>query len=202
MEINPMRFDLLKELNNIGSGGALTSLSQMASDRLQIHVPTIKLVEYHNMSESIDFDSEDKLVGVLVNVNGDLNVTLMFMLTVDGANAFISTLLNTPKKETDTFNELELSVLKEAANIMFSAYVNTLTMMLNKNVKVSIPYFAIDMAQAILGVAASLYGEISEKGVFVEAVFEIDKEDFIAYLVMVPEKESYDMIAQAMGVDL
>ncbi len=200
--MDSMRFDLLKELNNIGSGGALTSLSQLVNDNIQIQVPTIMTVNYESVASTLGYEQEDKLLGVLVHIEGDLKLTLMFMITIQAANAFVSTLLGTPIKEDDSFDEMQISVIKEIGNIMFSAYVNTLTTMTNKNLKLSIPYTAIDMPQAILSVPASMYGEIADKGVFVESIFKIQEESFNAHLVMVPDKESYDMLAKVMGVEM
>lgn len=199
--MNSMRFDLLKELNNIGSGGALTSLSKLVNNHIQIHVPNIRTIEFDKVAKELDYKNEDKLLGVLVQIEGELNATLMFMLTINAANAFVSTLLGTPKKDDDTFDEMQLSVIKEIGNIMFNAYVNTLTSMTQKKLKLSIPYTSIDMPQAILSVPAIMYGQISDKGVFVESIFDIDGEEFYAHLVMVPDKESYDILAVSMGVE-
>ncbi len=200
--MSSMRFDLLKELNNIGSGGALTSLSQLVNENIQIHVPTIKTIDYDEVSTTLEYEEEDKLLGVLVHIEGDLNIALMFMLTISAANAFVSTLLGTPMKDDDEFDEMQMSVLREIGNIMFSAYVNTLTMMTNKSLKLSVPHIAVDMPQAILSLPAALYGEIAEKGVFVESIFEIQNQNFTAHLVMVPDPESYDMLAEVMGVGM
>ncbi len=199
--MDSMKFDLLKELNNIGSGGALTSLSQLVNEKIQIHVPNIKTIDYDQVADTLNYGHADKLIGVMVNIEGDLQVALMFILTIRGANAFVSALLGTPKKDDDSFDEMEISVIKEIGNIMFSAYVNTLSTMTQASLKLSIPYYAIDMPQAILSVPASLYSEIADKGIFVESVFEITNEEYTAHLVMVPEKESFSELARLMGVD-
>ncbi len=198
--MDSMRFDLLKELNNIGSGGALTSLSKLVNENIQINVPSIKTIEYDKISSELGYDNEDKLLGVLVKIEGELNLTLMFMLTINAANALVSTLLGTEKKEDDTFDDMQISVIKEIGNIMFGAYVNTLSAMTQKSLQLSIPFIAIDMPQAILSVPATMFGEIGYKGVFVESVFEITNDSFSAHLVMVPEKESFNEIAVLMGV--
>ncbi len=199
--MDSMRFDLLKELNNIGSGGALTSLSQLVNEKIQIHVPNIKTIDYDKVASSLNYGDADKLIGVMVHIEGDLQVALMFMLTISAANAFVSTLMGTPKKDDDSFDAMEISVIKEIGNIMFSAYLNTLATMTQASLKLSIPYYAIDMPTAILSVPASMYGEIADKGIFVESIFEIANEEFTAHLVMVPEKESYKQLAKLMGVD-
>lgn len=200
--MDSMRFDLLKELSNIGSGGALTSLSNLVNENIQIHVPTIRIIEYDKISAELGYDTEDKLLGVLVQIEGELDLTLMFMLTINAANAFVSTLLGTPKKEDDNFDEMQISVIKEIGNIMFGAYLNTLSSMTQKNLQLSVPFVAIDMPQAILSVPASMFGEIGDKGIFVESVFEIAQDSFTAQLVMVPEKESFNAIAALMGVGM
>lgn len=203
--MNTMRFDLLKELNNIGSGGALTSLSKLVgadNSTFQIHVPNVRIIEFDKVMETMDFDKADKLVGVLVDITGELNVTLMYMLNLKAAKIFISTLTGMPKAEGEELDDMSLSVIKEMGNIMFSAYVSTLTSMTNKKLNMSVPYYAMDMPEAILSVPISLYSEIAEQAIFVDSIFEVNDEKFTACLVMVPEKESYDEISRLMGVEL
>ncbi len=199
--MDSMKFDLLKELNNIGSGGALTSLSQLVNENIQIQVPNIKTIDYDKVASTLKYGDADKLIGVMVHIEGDLQVALMFMLTISAANAFGAALMGTPKKEEDFLDDMEISLVKEIGNIMFSAYVKALATMTQASLKLSIPYYAIDMPQAILSVPASMYGEIADKGIFVESVFEISNEKFEAHLVMVPEKESFKELSRLMGVD-
>ncbi len=202
--MDSMRFDLLKELNNIGSGGALTSLTQLVNNgtghKLEVHVPNVRILGFDNVVEDLNFDETDKLIGVLVDISGELNVTLMYMLNLKAANIFISTLTGMPPCKDGMFDELSLSVIKEMGNIMFSAYVNTLTTMTKKSLKMSVPYFAMDMPEAIMSVPISLYSEIANQGIFVDSEFEINGEKFTACLVMVPERESYEIISSLMGV--
>ena len=48
--INSMCLDLLKEIGNIGSGNAATSLSQMINMKVDMQVPNVEVMETENKS--------------------------------------------------------------------------------------------------------------------------------------------------------
>lgn len=199
MDNNAIRFDLLKELNNIGGGSALTSLSKLVNEKMSFHVPKIKVYDLNKVTDIVN-NSDQNVIGVLAQLEEDIKGTLMFIVDIEGANALIGTLLEKDIKTGANFDDMELSVLKEISNIMFSAYVTTLSTMGNVNVKMSTTCVAIDMAAAILSVPATEFGKISDKAVFVESEFNISGEIVVGYLLMIPEADSYNALANAMGV--
>ena len=50
-ELNAMHLDVLREIGNIGSGNAATSLASMLNTTVDIEVPTISLVNYDHVSQ-------------------------------------------------------------------------------------------------------------------------------------------------------
>ena len=40
--------DILKEIGNVGTGNAVTSLSQMMEQPIELDMPSLKVVKYHN----------------------------------------------------------------------------------------------------------------------------------------------------------
>lgn len=200
MDKNSIRFDLLKELNNIGSGSAITSLSQLVTEKIDLHVPTIKLYNVNEVSEVIN-KADELVFGVLAHLEGDIVGTMMYIMDMHSANTLVSSILKVPvDDDISSFDDMQLSALTEVGNIMFSSYVSILTTMTSKNVKMSTPFVAMDMAAAILSVPAIEFGKISDNVIFVEQAFELHGETVTGYLVMVPDVKSYNVIANSMGV--
>ena len=48
-ELDDIHLDVLREIGNIGSGNAATSLSDMLARRVDIAVPTIKILDYESV---------------------------------------------------------------------------------------------------------------------------------------------------------
>lgn len=201
MEDNSLEFDLLKELNNIGSGSAITSLSSLVNEKITFQVPKMKLCDIQNVTSAIK-DASEYVIGVLAQIQGEIKGMIMLILNIEAANVLVSALLNTETKQDGNFSDMELSVLSEIGNIMFSSYVTTLNTMTNKNITMSVPFISMDMAGAILSVPATEFSKISDKVIFVEEVFELQGEEVKGQLVMVPDYESYQLLSETMGVEL
>ena len=45
-DLNDLHLDVLREIGNIGSGNAATSLSEMLTRPIDISVPTIRVLDY------------------------------------------------------------------------------------------------------------------------------------------------------------
>ena len=52
-ELDDIHLDVLREIGNIGSGNAATSLSDMLARRVDIAVPTIKILDYYRLQRSL-----------------------------------------------------------------------------------------------------------------------------------------------------
>ncbi|MEG0339829.1 MAG: chemotaxis protein CheC, partial [Oscillospiraceae bacterium] len=50
-ELNSMQLDVLREIGNIGTGNAATSLSSMLQKAVNITVPTISILEYKQVTD-------------------------------------------------------------------------------------------------------------------------------------------------------
>ena len=50
-ELDAMHLDVLREIGNIGSGNAATSLASMLNTTVEIEVPTSRLINYDNVSQ-------------------------------------------------------------------------------------------------------------------------------------------------------
>ena len=74
--------DMLAELGNIGTGNAVSSLSAMMGHVIEIGIPSIRLVRYQDVFETLGIQ-EAVQTGILVQVSGELQV--MFFLLLDAA---------------------------------------------------------------------------------------------------------------------
>ena len=78
-ELDDIHLDVLREIGNIGSGNAATSLSDMLARRVDIAVPTIKILDYGAVTEELG-GPETMIIGMLLFLEGKVNVMIMFLL--------------------------------------------------------------------------------------------------------------------------
>lgn len=192
MIFNLMNIDMLKEVANIGTGNAATSLSSFVNQTITMKVPTVKMPEFKHIADHIG-GADAIIAGLLVGVSGDIDGMMMYLMTETSACNLANKVLGKNIKGFSEFTEMETSMVTEIGNILTSSYLTALSQLLNYEIKQSIPYLSIDMAGAILSVPAIEFGRVADKVLFIESKFNEVKtadgnsEDISGYFMLIPE---------------
>ncbi len=194
-----LKIDILKEIGSIGTGNAVTALSKMLGKQVKMNVPTVNLLDFKDVSVILG-GAEDLIFGILVQLSGDINGMIMFLLKLDSARILINSFMGRDMAGTEEFTDLDFSALQEIGNILSSSYLSALSTLINKKIFPSVPFLAQDMAGAILSVPAIEFGKIADKVLFIESVFSGNTENISGYFVMVPDLDSFEIILKSLGV--
>lgn len=200
-QMDHMQFDVLKEIGNIGAGNATTALSQMLDAKVDMKVPKIELLEFHELGEMIG-GAENIVVGILLTLEDDIEGMMMFLLEKAVAKSMIRLIMGdfATEGDEDDFSEMELSALQEVGNIIAGAYLSSLSALTGLKISSSVPYMAVDMAGAILSVPAIEFGKVSDKALLIQTEFgEVGKE-VNGYFILIPTLESYSQILTSLGL--
>lgn len=195
-----MHIDALREIGNIGSGNAASSLAMMLSDQIDILVPVVRILDYEQVMEELG-GPEQMIVGLLLCLDGDVNGMIMFLLHQNFANTLLASLIG----EADvggTVDEMSYSALQEVANIMAASYVNAIADLTGFTINVSVPSMCVDMLGAILSVPAIHYANISDKMIFIEDKFHGKDLNAPNHILLIPDVESLDKIMTSLGIEL
>ncbi|MBP2026422.1 chemotaxis protein CheC [Acetoanaerobium pronyense] len=196
--MNSLYLDVLKEIGNIGSGNAATSLSKMINKSVNMEVPNIEVVETEKVVELFD-DEEEITVGVYINFNGSINGTILTLLDKESADNLVNILFGN-KPKGDIYSEIESSVIQELGNIMSSGYVNSISLLTSLDINISVPSVNIDMVSSILSVPAIEYGLESDKLILIENRLIIDEEKIKCFFFFMPDLTSFDTLFKSLGV--
>ena len=205
MEQQPeeMDLDILKEIANIGAGNAVTALTQMIGNNIDMHVPKVQMLSFQELADVIG-GAETLVAGLMVSLSGDLEGSILFILEDSNAHHLVGKLmgyqLDQIQVETGVFTEIEQSALTEVGNIIAGAYLNSISKMTNLKIRTTIPYLAIDMAGAILSVPAIEFGKLGDKALLIQSTFTDMEVDISGYFIMIPTLESYNRILKALGI--
>ena len=115
-DLNAMHLDVLREIGNIGTGNAATSLASMLQKPVNISVPTINVLDYEKVAEELG-GPETMIVGIMLTISGEVNGMMMFLLEKDFAHAIVNDLLGGCFNGFHELDELSISALKEIGNI-------------------------------------------------------------------------------------
>ena len=196
--------DVLNELGNIGAGNATTALAQMIGCKIDMSVPQVRLLDFSELGEIVGGEDEI-MVGIYLQVEGDIDGNMMFILKKSSAahlvNKLMCGMLGITEEEilSHEFGEMECSAIKEVGNIITGAYLNALSSLTNMKIYPSIPQLGIDMAGALLSVPAVKFGLYADKILLVQTKFSDDIE-LDGYFILIPDMESYEKILTTLGV--
>ena len=203
-ELTNQYYDVLKELGNIGAGNATTALAQMIGCKVDMSVPQVRLLEFKEVGEIVGGE-EQIMVSIYLQVEGDVEGSIMFMLNKAAAAHMVNKLMGGMLGIDETnaaeyeFGEMECSAIKEVGNIITGAYLNALSGLTNLKIYPSVPQLGIDMAGALLSVPAVEFGVMGDNILLIQTKFSDDVE-LDGYFILIPDMESYERILMSLGV--
>ncbi|MBS5793367.1 MAG: chemotaxis protein CheC [Lachnospirales bacterium] len=187
--LNLMDIDMLKEVANIGTGNAATSLSNLVNQRISMTVPTVKMPEFKHLADIIG-GADALIAGLLVGISGDVDGIMMYLMTEKSACTLAKEIMNRDKNNFSEFDEIDYSMLTEIGNILTSSYLTALSQLMDYKINQSVPSLSVDMAGAILSVPAIEFGRVADRVLFIESTFKQssdDSTDLSGFFMLIPE---------------
>ncbi|MBI6872740.1 MULTISPECIES: chemotaxis protein CheC [Clostridium] len=194
-DLTPMQLDALREVGNIGTGNAATSLSQLVNNKIDMTVPAINIVPFDDIFSSIGGD--EIVVGVIVRVLGDTPGNILFVFDKETALKLVETL--TGQKE-EYLSEMGNSVVQEIGNIVSSSYMNAIAKFTGLCITPSVPAVTYDMLGAILSTTFIESGQFDDYVLDIETMFVQDNEQIKGHFYYVPMPGSLEKILSTLGV--
>jgi len=188
--------DALTEVGNIGIGHATTSLSQMVNKRVWISIPDMKLLPLIEVPALVR--NEDPVVGVILQLTGDAKGYLLLLLSKKTAKMLIKLIIG-ESDETKGFDEMEVSVLKELANIMGGTYISALSNFLSISIGISTPSQAYDMSDAIIDQVLGLMAADVNDVLYLKTEFTINEEKIDGKILIFTDADSLTNMLDAVN---
>ena len=201
-KLEDSQFDVLKEFGNIGAGNATTALATMLNIKVDMSVPNVALLPFDNISSFIGSE-EQTVVGILLEIQGDIDGMMMFLFDMKSAHHLVNSLMMRDVHQDENgmadFSEMEMSALNEIGNIVSGSYLSALSGLTGMKMVSSVPALSIDMLGALLSVPAIEFGKYGDKLLMIQS--EFGEDDFVTgYFLLIPELESYDKILTSLGM--
>ena len=201
-KLEDSQFDVLKEIGNIGAGNTTTALATMLNIKVDMSVPNVALLPFDNISSFIGSE-EQTVVGILLEIQGDIDGMMMFLFDMKSAHHLVNSLMMRDVHQDENgmadFSEMEMSALNEIGNIVSGSYLSALSGLTGMKMVSSVPALSIDMLGALLSVPAIEFGKYGDKLLMIQS--EFGEDDFVTgYFLLIPELESYDKILTSLGM--
>jgi chemotaxis protein CheC len=193
MNFTEIQLDALRELANIGSGNAATSLSSMLGRPVDVSVPKVQVLSLADAVSAVG-PPEDIVSAVLLGVVGEIegNVLLIFG---ESDRTMIAEMLGAAGDP-----EFELSALSEVGNIVGSAYLGALGTMTGLELEPSPPQSACDMLSAIVSTVLGSVAADMSTTLYLDSAILIENTPCTFAFLLVPTHEGVAEILTRLGV--
>lgn len=147
-QITDEQMDFLKEMLNIGSGNAVTALSQMLHCDVDIKLPHIHIVTAREAA-SIIGDPSMPFACVKMGMVGDIRGEIFFIVSELEKEKFVR-LVEKTTYGVEQKGHADLSVLEEVGNILAGVYLTAIHDFCRLNIFHTVPALKTDMLQSVL----------------------------------------------------
>ena len=167
IQFTPEQLDILKEMGNIGSGHAITALSELLNNKIDVSLTSAEIIPFWKVKELFDYPHVE-VFGIYseIHLNSDLSIIQIF--TKESIINLIN-LLNEDSKlsienirSIDDLDDLSLSIITEIGNILSGHYANALADLLSIKIVPSVPTVALDTLSAMLNGLIAKYSQLSD----------------------------------------
>jgi len=144
---------------------------------------------------------DEPVAAVLMHMLGDLTGRTLLVFPRRTAIRLAELLLRSSEHDDD-FSEMEQSAIKEAGNILCSAYMNALSDFMGMMLIPSPPALAIDMSDAVLTTAYLQFSGDRDYVFCVESEFLMSdmEEPLRGFFLLLPDPASLQAILKAIRV--
>jgi chemotaxis protein CheC len=198
-DLKALQLDALREVANIGAGHAATALSQMTNRTIMINVPEVNVLALEDVSELLG-RADEVVAAVLMHMMGDLTGRTLVLFPEGSARSLCDILFRKPPGTTAEFGPMEQSGLKEAGNILASAYLNALSDFMGMMLVPSVPSLVVDLSAAVLTTAYLNFGHDRDYVFCVETSFRVEgsTEPLRGHFLLLPDMPSLRAIFDAI----
>ena len=198
-DLGAMHLDVLRELGNIGSGNAATSLASFLNTTVDIEVPAINLLQYDKVAAYLG-SPDDRMVSLSLMLEGDLDGVMLQVIQP----SFIKRVINTfyPKEinSVDDLDDMDLSAVQEISNISTAAYVNSLAQLTGTYINISPPEPLIDTLGNIMQNASDRFVEIGDEVLYIDENLYIAGTEVKSSMILILSIDSMKVLFDKLGI--
>ena len=198
-ELDEMHLDVLREIGNIGSGNAATSLSSMLNTTVEIEVPTISLISYDKVSQYLG-GKDRKVIGLALGLEADIDGVMLHVVQPQFASRIVNAFYPKDIQTLEDVSEMDLSAVKETSNITTAAYVNSLATMTNTFINITPPIEYLDTVENVLKHASNRFDAIGHQVIYIDENLYIDDTEIKSSMILILQLDSLKKLFKSLGI--
>ena len=205
IKLTPFQLDSLKELGNIGSGNAITALSQLLNTRVEVSLTSLELIPFWKLPDELG-GRDTEVFGILSDIEGNQNLSILQIFTKESIINVINYLsgenidINNINQLSD-LNDVILSTISEVGNILAGHYANALADLMEIALVPSVPNLSFDSLGAIMDSVIARSAKILDLMIMINTKMNIEDLHIKGIIVFLPEVETLNSLFKALNIE-
>ncbi len=199
IELDHAQLDALREISSIAAGNASVSLSHLIEKKVAVGLPRIALESIEGASEALG-DREGVVSAVYISVIGEISGSMLVVLPASETARLARILTGEKAQEPGVLGEMELSAVKELANILVGSYLRVFSRELGMTLNHSVPSFTSDMGGAILDGLLARQSLEAEYVVLVEGALSMEGPRCGMHVLFILEPGGLRVMLERLGL--
>ncbi len=206
IDLNFEQIDSLMELGNIGSGNAITALSQLLERRIEMSLTKVSIIPFWKIMDLLE-DPQTMVFGIYSDIKGHANLSIFQFFTKKSVINMINKLSDQNQNNPININEIEdldefsLSIISEIGNILIGHYTSALANLMSTKLIPEVPNIALDTLETITNCLAAKYSQRIDHFVIIKTTLKIEELELTGTFCFIPDVDTLERIFKAIEVD-
>ncbi len=191
IELTAAQFDILKELGNLGSGHAITALSELINDKVDVSLTAVNLIPFWEIPNLFDNPNTDAF-GIYSDIIGKPDLSIVQIFTKESIINLVNVLTDYEKVSMDDIktikdlDEFSMSIITEIGNILSGNYASALANLLSIGLIPNVPKLALDNLNAMLDMLIAKYSQFSDYTIIVKTKLMVKEINLSGIICLIP----------------
>ncbi|MFW5895210.1 MAG: chemotaxis protein CheC [archaeon] len=198
--------DTLREIGNIGSGNAITALSQLIKKKIDVDLTDVGIVAYNNLSSQFG-NPQEKVCGIFSHIKEPSQSTILQVFELNPLMKVVANLAgkdsqldpNEINKKSD-LDDFALSTVEEMGNIMAGHYASALADLTGAKMVIDKPEFAMNEARKLGKFLGQELESISEFLVLIKTSIRIKDLELNGVFFFIPDINTVKNMFNNLGI--
>ena len=189
VNLTDLERDALREVSNIAMARAATSLRQMVEHEVLLSVPTVDIVSQEAAAQIVGKPDNASLVAVRQDFSGVFSGRALLIFAEANSLELVRAVVGRHLPLEDIV-DLEDEALAETGNIILNSWVATVSNLLRRTLKMSLP-------MVIRGDSLQVFKSVADQEnlvLFLRIRFEISKKEIAGYVALMMDVPSIEQL--------
>lgn len=191
IKLTPEQLDILKELGNIGSGNAITALSKLINDRVEVSLTAVNLIPFWKIPDLFEKPNTEAF-GIYSEILDKPDLSIIQIFTKVSIINLVNILNDEDQiaiedvRSIQELDDFSCSIISEIGNILAGNYASALANLLSISLVPGVPKLALDNLNAILDTIIAKYSQYSDFTIIVKTKIQVKDIKLNGTICLVP----------------